>query len=366
MLFGAAIPVFILSFFALYSQNIGRLHLEHIPYTLYNSTIRMQPDFGIYSVGFEQHVTVVVDTGDEPINVVQLNLTFDPGAVEVKALSVASTSCSYVVENIINQTLGTARLTCGILNSKTGQQSIPVVDVTIVPRRTGTFTLSFDQSNTEVLAADGLGTNVLRSSQSGSYRVDDFDPALDDEDVSATTTGRTFMVFSPSHSNESRWYNLKEVNFVWVGKSNDVYRYAFDSSPTTVPSGNHIIQGNGLSLQIPGDGIYYFHLQLASGGPIAHYQIRSDRTPPRILGLNLSKDSIVEGDVVRFSFDAEDLASGIQHNYYVDLGNHLFLPIGQDLFVPFLDAGDQPITLRVYDNAGNYSELKKIIHVEAK
>jgi hypothetical protein len=121
-----------------------------------------------------------------------------------------------------------------------------------------------------------------------------------------------------------------------------------------------------IDIPVPGDGIYYFHLQLASGGEVAHYRIQSDLSPPVITAMNISETDVTEGDVARFSFDAQDLVSGIQRNYYVDLGSHLFLPVGQELFVPFLDAGDQTLTLRVYDAAGNYSEKSQVIRVAPK
>jgi hypothetical protein len=156
------------------------------------------------------------------------------------------------------------------------------------------------------------------------------------------------------------------AHFVWYGKSDAVYKYAFDSNPDTVPSEEHTTQGTKVDVPVPGDGIYYFHLQLASGGPIAHYRLQSDMTPPSIISIHLSTDTVTVGDVVRFVFDAEDKESGVQSNYYVDLGDHLFLPIGKQLFVPFLNSGDQKVTLRVFDDAGNYTEKTQIIHVQSR
>ena len=89
-------------------------------------------------------------------------------------------------------------------------------------------------------------------------------------------------------------------------------------------------------------------------------------TPPLITSFQLSESKVFVGDVVRFSFQAKDVGSGVQHNYYVDLGNKLFLPIGPNLFVPFLEPGNQTIVLRVYDQANNYSEKSQIINVEKK
>jgi hypothetical protein len=363
ILFGSAIIVFVIASLLVYTQGKGRLNLKRIPYALYNSTIRLQPSFGIYSVGFEQHVSVVVDTGEEKVNVVQFKLNFDPTAIEIKSINIGTSSCSYVVENIIDQKNGTATLTCGMLDTNQNQRSFYVADITIVPLRAGTAPISFDPLETKILAADGLGTNVLRMSENGSYRFDIFNTDIESFATSSSKNGRSFLVFSTTHPNENRWYNQSKAHFVWLGKKGMVYRYSFDTSPDTVPSNEHIIQSDNIDISIPGDGIYYFHLQLVSGGPIAHYKIRSDMTAPQILSINFSEANIVAGDVVRFSFDAKDLVSGLQKNYYIDLGNHLFLPIGDNLFVPFMEPGDQMVKFRVYDNAGNYSEKTETIHV---
>lgn len=354
-----AIPVFTLVITVLRLEKMGYLELESIPFTLYNSTIRLQPDFGIYDVDFEQRFSIIVDTGDEAINTVQIRLIFDPEMVEVKALETASSTCSFVIENTIDTSLGRADLACVVFKPGGESGSLPIADVVLVPRRTGTFTLSFDTEESMVNASDGLGTNVLRMAQSGSYRVDVFDP-------NSTTTARSFVVFSTTHPNQSRWYNSRTARFVWRGKPGEVYAYAFDNSPDTIPSKKKTTYDTEVSIPIPGDGIFYFHLQLSSGGPIAHYRLQVDTTPPSILSLHLSEDRIVAGDVVRFMFEADDIGSGIQKNYYVDLGNRLFLPIGNELFVPFLDEGDHEVVLRVYDDAGNYAEKSQAIRVDAR
>ena len=127
---------------------------------------------------------------------------------------------------------------------------------------------------------------------------------LDSKDSASSTTSVLFVV-SLSDASESEPLVQFEVktaqNFVWQGKLGEVYRYAFDNSPDTQPSSALSLQGNSITMPIPGDGIYYFHLQLAAGGPIAHYRIQADNTPPEILSMRLSEDSVVAGDVVRFS-----------------------------------------------------------------
>lgn len=358
----ASVLIAALSLSAFHLEKIGYLRLERIPYPLYNSTLRFQPESGIYDKDFEQRYSIVVDTGDESINAVQIGLIFDPEAVEMRLIDASGSACSYVVENIIDNHAGKGKLSCVILNSTEERDSLKIADVVLTPRRQGTFTLSFDDKETRVLANDGLGTDVLRVSQSGSYSVADFDQASS----STSTTAASLVVFSPTHPNQSRWYNEKNVHFVWRSKPGAVYKYAFDSSPDTVPSDAYTTQDPSVVVPILGDGIYYFHLQEASGGPVVHYRVQADRTPPSITSIKLSSDIVLKGDVLRASFDGEDVGSGIQNNYYIDLGNHLFLPVGSQLFIPFLEAGDSEMILRVYDKAGNYSEKKQTIHVENK
>lgn len=361
-----SIPVFFTVLVLLSLQNKSFLQLKSIPYTLYNSTMRFQPEWGIYDKDFEQKFSIIVDTGDESINAAQFSIEYDPSQVEIKEIDTSSSSCSYFIENKISKADGRANLSCIILNSGIGKRSLTIADVVVVPLKTGTFKLSFNKDGTKVLANDGLGTNVLRMAQSGSYRVDDFDPALSgiSKENNEKSDLRSFVVFSPTHPNQSRWYNTQTARFVWRGKSNEVYSYVFDTNSGTIPGKDKVLQGTQVDIPIPGDGIFYFHLGLASGGSVAHYKIQSDTTPPTIVSMKLSSNTIYAGDVARFFFEAVDIASGIQRNYYVDLGNHLFLPIGSQLFVPFQKTGNQKLTLRVYDNAGNYSEKTQIIHVE--
>lgn len=363
LLFLASLPVLGLTYFVISSKNIGFLELKKIPYPLYNSMIHLHPEFGIFDVDSEQHFSITVHPGDEAVNAVQIGLNFDPKMVEVEKLDITNSSCSYVIENTVDVKKGRADLSCVILDSGKEKSSILIADVIAVPKSVGMFTISFDTIDTKVLANDGLGTNVLRMSQSGTYQADNFELSSL-ENTSAKSSNYPLVIFSPTNPNQGRWYNNRKARFVWRGDPDTVYSYAFDRSAETVPSDIQTTTGSAVELSIPWDGIFYFHLRRTSGGPIAHYRLQSDRTPPSIISIRLSAQSITVGDVVRFDFEAEDLGSGIQKNYYVDLSNHLFLPTGSQLFVPFLEVGDHKVVLRVYDDAGNYSEKSQVINVE--
>lgn len=351
----AATPVFFLALSVLYVQNSSFLQLKHTPYALYNSTLRLQPEWGIFSKDFEQRIAILVEKGDEAINAVDLSFSFDPQAVTVKAFDTASSSCAYIVEEKIDAAVGEATFSC-VLQTQTERRSTLVTDLIVVPARAGMFSIVFNKTETKVFADDGLATNVLRMAQDGSYQVQDFSVP-----VPASTTPLT--VFSPTHPNQARWYNMPAATFLWRGGKDAIYFYTLDNSPDTIPAATHSTQSSSIELPLSGDGIFYFHLRSAKSETV-HYKIQVDRTPPYLLALHASTERVVVGDVVRFSFEAEDVGSGIQQNFYIDLGSQLFLPVGREMYVPFLKAGNQTIILRVYDDAGNYTDTSTVIHVE--
>lgn len=368
LVFVITLPILAVTAGLLYLENLDYMSLKRVSYELYNSTLRLQPEFGIYDTTSEQRITVVADTGDEKINAVELGLVFDPEQVEIKALEATSSVCAYVVESAIDNDAGTAAFTCGIITTGGQRGSLPIVEIVTHPKKVGTFALNFDQTKTKVLASDGLGTNVLRLSQAGSYRVDNFEHFLFNSynEASHVVSSTAFVVFSPTHPNQSRWYNGDTARFVWRGNPDTVYKYAFDTTANTTPSSINSTKNSDVTVPIPGDGVFYFHLQAAVGGAVAHYRIQADRTPPSVVTVEMSENSARVGDVVRFSFGGEDVSSGIQKNFYIDLGNHLFLPIGPQLFIPFLERGEKKIVVRVYDNAGNYAEKTQTVYVKNK
>lgn len=350
-----------IAFLALHARESGRLELLPVSYPLYNSTMHLSPEWGIFSVGAEQEISVIVEAGDEKINAISAEIAYDPEALEITHLHAEESECTHFIESRIEAKEGRVYMSCVVLGATAGKTKT-LGTLHVVPKKPGTFTLSFVGEGTEVLASDGLGTSVLRHTQDGSYRADLFSDLVTGEKT-ASSTGRSFMVFSPTHPNESRWYNARTARFSWLGNES-AYQYAFDDSK----NGEDVVrweitEKRNVEMAIPGNGIFYFHLQPVGGGPIATYQIRSDHTPPSITSFQMSSEKVYAGDVIRFSFDADDNRSGIQQNYYIDFDNHLFLPAGKELFVPFIEPGVQTITLRVYDNADNYTEEQRTIEV---
>ncbi len=93
----------------------------------------------------------------------------------------------------------------------------------------------------------------------------------------------------------------------------------------------------------------------------------ADATPPLPTLIRASHTRIWTGEVVRFEFEGKDEMSGLQSNYYVKIAeSKLFLPVGPQLYTPFLEAGTHIVTVRTFDNAGNFEDNSIEIDVQGE
>jgi hypothetical protein len=99
-------------------------------------------------------------------------------------------------------------------------------------------------------------------------------------------------------------------------------------------------------------------------GPVAHLKIMIDTTPPSPPVIKSSATGVKAGEIVRFELsDIGDNLSGLQKNFYVSFDNGIWLPSLPQLNIPFMDAGKHKIAVRIFDNAGNFSDSSTEITV---
>lgn len=359
--------VFFVAIFVISSFIFGHAldSITSSPYTIYNSTISLRPNSGILDQHTEFSAAIVVDTGGEAINAVEAVIDFDPKKVIVRDIAMEKSFCApeHVVEKSINSRSGHVVIACIIPEGGfLGERGV-VGELIIQPIKTGDFVLSFDDE-TEVLANDGLATNVLRFSENGSYQVieiSDYSP-----DSKFITSPR---VYSETNPNPEKWYAANEVKFFWSKKrKGDRFQYAFNDQPNYVPNLEPFIGDNFASFPAVGDGVYYFHVAAERQGavsPTAHYKVKIDNTLPPTPVIKISNKRAVVGEVVRLEFFNSDERPSYQKGFYVSLDEGTFLPVLPQLNMPFLEPGHHSIRLRVFDNAGNFSEsFDKILVVE--
>lgn len=337
--FTGMLAVILIFFFVLRSLPT----LEDFRYPLYNSTLRLQPDNGYFDSNQEQKVSIILDSGGEAINAISFSLLFDPSYMSVQSLDTEGSICTLFIRKEINPS-GTVDVDCVIPNPGYQNTGGRVANIYIKGKKDGNASLTFS-NETEVLANDGLGTNVLRFSSGAHFTFDD---PLDGNNSSST-----FAVFSSTHPNSERWYPQKNINLFWIprvpvsievkGAKGYVQKVVYNKPPAVI--------------QVPSDGIYVVSVREIDSKLIPlTLSLQIDSTAPEQVALEASDTVVNIGDLVRFTARASDSLSGLQRTAYLKIDNRLFFPIGNEIYIPFYSTGVHTITLRAYDKAGNYTD----------
>lgn len=324
--------------------------------TIYNSTIAFAPDSDIFLLSTPQRIAIQITAGGESINAARAVIQFDPRALRVDEIAMENSFCGqgFVLEKRIDNQNGTITVACGKPNGFMENRAI-IADLVVQPLKTGNATLVFG-TGTLVLANDGLGTNVLRALTNASYRI--IAPA-------AAKRSNEVILFSNSHPNQSRWYNQKNIHIDWSRPDSDTeYLYAFNRDAATIPTGERVTKKTGIDLTAESDGIYYFHIAPRKAGRVgqtSHYKFMIDATPPNTPEIRQSATTVHADELVRFEFLSHgDAMSGVQKNFYLQSNGGTWFPTLPSLYIPFA-RGKYTIRVRVFDNAGNFSDANSII-----
>ncbi len=338
------------------------IRIEKPVYPIYNSTMKIEPASGVFSIQSQQRASIVLETGGEPINVAHVIVHYDTNKIRIDQIDTEKTFCdeSLFIRRDIDDVNGTVTISCG--KARPGfTDTIGIVgELVFTPLIPGEFALSFDDDS-QILAHDGLGTNVLRSSVGGSYS------AVEGDLLSNTSTST--LIFSTTHPNGEQWYSERTVQFSWRNREADGYYISFDQHPTTTPLRSTPLATTSAEVVALADGIYYLHVQAVKDsnllGNTAHYKVKIDATPPDRPIIKASKTRLEKGETMRLEFMSSDAMSGLQNSYYyIKFNNGILFPMRSPVYAAFPEEGVYNITIRAFDNAGNTSDAEVVITVE--
>lgn len=349
---------------AIYLRIFGRkaFDIKEPPSAIYNSVLKFEPEWGVVDIAAEQSVVIKLISGGEAINAAQANIEYDPSAVKVADVITTKSFCdpSFFLEKTIDNEKGLVTIACGRPGGFAEDTGI-LAELLVQPLKSGGFSLRFG-SGTQVLAHDGLGTNILRQIINASFRV------LSLSDAPTFPQSAQPLLFSSSHPNSERWYNARDVAVSWPRLSEKTrYVYAIDQNPDTALRSGKSVAENTLHIKTPVDGVYYIHMAAETEGklgPTSHIKIRVDSAPPAPPSIKASNYSSKVGEVVRVEVSSSDEMSGLQKTYYYKVNEGMRLPFGRELAIPFQESGAYTLTARVFDNAGNFNDASVTIEVK--
>ncbi|MCH7759190.1 hypothetical protein IID20_02450, partial [Patescibacteria group bacterium] len=298
-------------------------------------------------------VSVFVNTGDQDINAVKVSIKFPPDKLQIVSPTAGKSFISvWVSQPEFSNIDGIMNLTGGLPSPGINTSSGLVTTIIFRVKRPGEANIEFIDSS-KVLKNDGQGTNILNSLINGRYKF-----------LIPPPEGP--IVTSPTHPDKNNWYNDPNPVFSWT-KDEGVDGFSYElnrqsrSIPDNVSEGSHTIQEYS---EIT-DNIWYFHIRArkTAWGGTTHFPVLIDTTPPAFFTPKLDFKNIAETERGNISFVTTDNASGIDH-YELKIEKlddnqqsnvtPIFFEVSSPYRLPSLNAGSYKITVRVYDQTGNW------------
>ncbi len=299
-------------------------------------------------------VSLLLDTGNEAVNVIDVKVEFPPDKLQVVRPSTGDSFVSiWLQQPTYSNKNGTITFSGGVPEKGIRSSSAVISTITFRVKEPGPAILKFSTTSS-VLAADGLGSKLPVISGRAVLNL-----------VPKPPEGP--VVFSVTHPDPNKWYNNNNVILGWEldnGVATTSYSYSLTQNPSEIP--DNIDDGSDTTTHYPNlaDGIWYFHLkQKRQGvyGDTTHYQLKIDTTAPASFKptVDLLKASIFLQKAF-VNFFTTDALSGINH-YEIALFDKskesgdapIFLEAASPYRIPDIGTGNVRIIIRAFDNAGN-------------
>ena len=296
-------------------------------------------------------VSVITNTGGKKTNAYQATVRYPTDKLQAVGISKGSLCPVFWIKDpSYNNSTGTASFECGTNNPYNGSAGV-IGSITFRAINTGTATISV-VSPSQVLAADGSGTNVLGSTGSRSITINE--PPKGGPAIS-----------SSSHPSQEEWYSNNLVEFSWQGGAGALgTSIDFNQIAGSIPDEVEDTTNSSKSYENVDDGIWYFHARTRFSNvwsTATHYRVQIDKSPPEEFIPTIEPEGISDTPTPTVYFVTSDATSGIKH-YEVRVDDGEYVVAESPYQLPAQRSGTHVVTVKAVDHAGN----ETIGKVEAK
>ena len=330
------------------------------------ASLYLSPQTGTFFVGSTFDVSIFVNTNENNINAVKVDLKFDQRKLQIASPTAGRSFIAvWISQPTFSNIAGTATFQGGVPSPGINTSSGLVSTITFRATNPGEAVVSILDSS-RVLLDDGKGTNILSSVGRGVYTI-------------AIPPPEGPKVFSPTHPDQNKWYSNNSPTLSWEKEEGVTdFSYGIDDSFYGIP--DNISEGDHTSVSFADleDGIWYFHIKAKKGnawGGITHYILLIDTLPPAVF--TLSFEPILRSPVMTtrepiVSFITTDSLSGISHYELklIDLTKApqkketgFFVEVSSPYQLPSLATGECEVIVRAFDRAMNWQDSSKKIEV---
>ena len=324
------------------------------------ASLKTTPATGVYTAGATFTARVTVNTAGDAINAAEGSIGFDPSQLSVVSVRKGDIFSLWTVEPTYSNSKGTITFGGGSPSGYKGSVGT-VLAVTFRTKVAGTAKVSFKSGS--VLAADGLGTNVLTDMAGGSYTIVAADVSPEPEVieyVAAANTPSTPVITSSTHTSSDGWYTNTSAELSWTVPSDIVaVRTLLDGNSGSVPTKVYDSPISIITIDDLDEGVQYFHLQFKNAegwGRVAHYRLAVDSAAPYGFSIDATDGHDFSNPVQTFALTIKDEGSGISH-YAVKVDNgdsyKAEVTASSTVTLEALTPGEHSVIIEAFDFAGN-------------
>lgn len=329
------------------------------------ASLYFSPNAKQVSVGDILSVRVLINTDGKPINNSQAAVSFPADLLEVVSLSKSGSIFSlWVEEPAFSNQNGEVTFNGGLPTP--GYTGSGGNALTIVFRAKAEGSASIFFASGSVLANDGLGTELLQSKGQAQFVLVKAETAAkaeakqenQDADKNLATGSKEVEVFSASHPDSAKWYNLTKAVFSWkLPPGAAASQTSLDKTEKTTPRILRRPAVNTISAEGIKDGIWYFNSRFLTGGSwskITAYKVQVDTAAPEKI---IITPAGAPGGSRYPTVSASDELSGIDY-FIIQADGAAGVKIVPsenvaEIKIPGISAGMHHITAYAYDLAGN-------------
>ncbi len=324
------------------------------------ASLILYPQSGAFVEGSTFEVSIYLNTGGNYVDVVEVDLKFDPEIFQVitptKEFSIVS---FWTSPPSFSNTEGIVALR-GRFQDRGINVSEGLVSIVVFRAKSiGETTIKFLDSSKIILVGE-KPANILNSVNIGTY------------DIFPAPPGGP-QIFSNTHPDQNKWYKNNSPVFIWKkGIKTEGFSYKLDNSPFGEP--DNIIDTTSDSYVFEGiqSGTWYFHLKARERegwGGVSHFKVNIDNISPASFKPRPETFGATLDNYLLIHFDAIDLLSGIDH-YEVRIEDRSnpknilysgFVQADSPYRLNVEKKGIFKVIIRAFDKAGNYQEEEIII-----
>lgn len=319
------------------------------------ATLRLSPGVGEFLVGGTLNLSVLLDTRDMSVNILEVEFLFPPDKLQLTSPSVGKSIIQFwPTSPVFSNREGRVYFSGGVPSPGINVSDGLVLSLTFRAISAGEAEIRFGDK-TSVLANDGAGTELLTQKSSAFFKIS-FPSPLGP------------VIASPTHPDQDKWYKDNNPIFIWTkNQYSEAYSFAIDRDPAGVP--DTVADGTWATVSFAGleNGIWYFHLrEKANGvwGGASVYAVKIDNEPPASFRVNVFPSAKTSNRSPIFRFFTTDALAGFDHweMKIIHLSSRetaqqtLFFEASSPYHAVNLERGRHQVIVRAIDQAKNTRE----------